>query len=237
MKTNTVMLYSGGLDSLCAAQLCKPDVKLYIACGSKYEEQEIARLPKDVTVLTGVLNLARWEREDFIIPNRNTLLVTLATMYGDEILLCAVDGDRSCDKDSVFSALAGSLLRHTWQAQHWTPMRTIHVSLPVALYTKTALLRRAIAAGLSHKDVLHSWSCYEHGAEPCGTCKPCVRKYIALVANHVQVPKTYYKRSPYEAEWLPQVLADIDSGKRWRCPAEDSEFAMVFGASVRGAMR
>jgi 7-cyano-7-deazaguanine synthase in queuosine biosynthesis len=238
MKDKTVLLFSGGLDSLCTAYLMRPQVLLYVPMGMRYEEPELERIRKflqpqmlmsglaPVTVVRDTLNLKEWERPDKIVPNRNALLVLVASMYGDNISLAAVAGDRSCDKDDTFCWAMTQLLRHTWQAQHWTPARNITVDLPVKLYTKSKLLERALFSGMPAQLALDSWSCYEAGIQPCGVCKPCVRKYVALTICKVHIPNGYYQHSPLTAPWINDALRAIRSDSGWR-KEEDADFLQV----------
>ena len=83
-----VLLYSGGLDSFCLAQIAKPDVLIYIDLESRYTKAELKHLsvPKDcedTPLVHETLSLGRFEREqDLIIPARNAFMVLLAAQYG-----------------------------------------------------------------------------------------------------------------------------------------------------------
>lgn len=236
----SVLLFSGGLDSLCAAWLCRPDVLLYVHMGIRYQDQEMAAIAKMEKWLPGdgvtttpasLLRLRTWERQsDRIVPNRNAMLVLIASMYGDVIQLASVRGDRSCDKDEEFCRCMTRLLNHTWQPQHWVPDgRVFDVTLPVKLYTKRQLLQRALHAGMPRQLVWDSWSCYEPYSQPCGWCKPCVRKYVAMrtagVGNETEYA-CYFANDPRQAPWVPAAVQQLQHGTVWR-GEEDTDFLEV----------
>lgn len=176
-----VLLYSGGLDSMCARFLWNPDVLLYINMGTKYTDAEQSRLP--TTVQTETLDLSPWERSDGIIPNRNLILCAIATNYGNHIALAATAGDRVLDKSTEFAEQASTLLSYLWQPQHWTSGKDIKIELPVKHLSKLQLVQQALQAGATPLELGSSWSCYTPvNNTECGACKPCCRKWVALAA-------------------------------------------------------
>jgi nitrogenase molybdenum-iron protein alpha/beta subunit len=104
VRGKTVLLYSGGMDSLIIDHIMRPDVLLNISMNSNYDKRERMSMEFDdrMVFLDDVLNLGQYERDDAIIPNRNAHLVLLASHYGETILLGSVSGDRSFDKDEKF---------------------------------------------------------------------------------------------------------------------------------------
>ena len=83
VRGSTVILYSGGMDSLMIDYLLKPDVLLNISMNSAYDARERESFPdKEIIYLDNVIDLGRYERDDAIIPNRNAHLVLLASHYG-----------------------------------------------------------------------------------------------------------------------------------------------------------
>jgi 7-cyano-7-deazaguanine synthase in queuosine biosynthesis len=219
----TVLLFSGGLDSVCIAHLWKPDVLLMIPQkGSSYNAQEqkcitelrAAGFFRDVQArtLVDVLNLGEWERDDLIIPNRNAHLVLLAANFGDDILLGSVHGDRSNDKDETFFALMEELLDHMHGEQHWTEERSFQVRAPAKRMTKTELVREYLRRDGDPELLFKSWSCYGGGTQHCGQCKPCFRKRIALVNNDLARPGYWYDDFRW-ADWWPEVSKQIEAGE------------------------
>jgi 7-cyano-7-deazaguanine synthase len=244
----SVLLFSGGMDSVMYAYLYKPDIILTVPMGIPYEEGEAAVRHPVIAMLraagfegewhtTGedegrdhlMFNFSGIERSDAIVPNRNAHLILAASLYGEEILLASVEGDRSLDKDPTFYRLIQQLLNHMWGEQHWTRARVFKVHAPYKHLTKTQLLRRYLKQGGPIEAVLNGWSCYQpmrQRSEPvfpsdpearwiqCGICKPCVRKAVALTNNdYGDDLKRYFAVHPKHAPWLKDIMPLARKGK------------------------
>jgi 7-cyano-7-deazaguanine synthase len=219
----TVLLYSGGLDSYLCTVLHRPDLLLYVDMGTDYGNVEASRVRippgfENRFTLTQ-LDLARWEYPNRIIPARNAHLALVAAQYGDVIWLGATAGDRTADKDDGFAARMNDLFAHLYQPQWWLPDgRTVTVELPVKKFTKRALVRAYLDSGYLPEDLTSgTFSCYTpRGAEHCGECKPCVRRWVALAACGVDPG---YDSRP----WVADMVGQVKAGKwdRGRDEADD----------------
>ena len=229
----SVLLFSGGMDSLMFDYLMNPDVLLYIPTGSKYESIETEKLSvlgnkgyidsNKLVLLPDVLNLSLFERDDAIVPNRNAHLMLIASMYGEKLILGSVQGDRSFDKDPIFYEKMTDLLNHMWKEQHWTEERIFKVSSPYKDKTKTEIVKEYLEKGGSEEALLESYSCYEpqelsfyeqlecfsQSEQTCGWCKPCFRKWISLHNNNISIPEDYYANNPWEAPWLEKLIPSV----------------------------
>ncbi len=222
-KGKTVLLFSCGMDCLCVNQIFKPDILLHINYGGKYSEQENKSLDKLIKL--GAIdknkvveyNIGNWlgkrERDDLIIPNRNIYFVSLATELGETIWLASVKGDRSFDKDEIFYNKMEELMNHVWDEQHWTEKRDFKICSPVKHLTKTELIKEFLNAGGRPEWLLASYSCYSGTEKPCGHCKACFRKSIALSNSGVKIPEDYFITNPSENEELNLLKFDIIHGK------------------------
>lgn len=212
----TVLLYSGGLDSYALAALAKPDLLLYVDTGTTYGRVEQARImtPPALThryTSTSLRDLALFERfSDMILPGRNAHLVLVAANYANTILMAATAGDAVHDKDQQFADLMNPLLAHLYSKQNWLPEgRPVRLELPAKQTTKRQLVAKYLHAG---HDPAHlatrTFSCYKPTAdgEHCAACKPCVRKWAALVVHGID--------PGYDArEGLAKYVATIREGK------------------------
>ena len=217
VRGKSVLLYSGGMDSLMIDFLLEPDVLLNISMNSNYDKRERESFPKgkEIIYLDDVLNLGQYERDDAIVPNRNAHLVLLASHYGEHIMLGSVSGDRSFDKDEKFYLRMEDLLNHMWQEQHWTEERKFKIESPFKDKTKTELVREYVEKGGSLEELLTSYSCYEGGEKHCGQCKACFRKWVSLVNNRIDNPSDYWENNPWESEFLDDIKDSVYNGK-WR---------------------
>lgn len=217
-----VLLFSGGMDSLIIEHFIKPDILLYIPSKSSYEEIETKKLyelvdggyvDKDkLVVFEDTLNLKRFERDDYIVPNRNAFYLLLASMIGETLILGSVSGDRSNDKDEIFFSKINDLMDYMWKEQHWCEERKFNVISPYKDTTKTELVRKYLDTGGSTRALLKSYSCYSGNDKPCGVCKPCFRKWISLYNNDVEIPDDYYENEPSSAEWIDGLQENLLSG-------------------------
>ena len=218
VRGKSVLLFSGGMDSLMINSLLKPDILLNVSMNSTYDDRERETFPnlisefEELIYLDRELDLARYERDDAIVPNRNAHLVLLASHYGETIWLGSVSGDRSFDKDEIFYNHMETLLNHMWQKQHWTEERRFTVSSPFKDRTKTDLVEEYLMKGGSEEELLQSYSCYEGEEKHCGHCKACFRKWVALENNGIITGVEYWQKVPWEASWLDEVLLQIFNG-------------------------
>lgn len=221
---STVLLYSGGMDSYCAAALLRPDVLLHVDTGTAYGDVEasLLRAPAGCPEVTrtALRDLGGWERPgSLILPGRNAHLVLLGAHYADRVWLGATAGDRVQDKDPEFAARISMLLGHMYGPQWWLPEgRDVRCELPVKHLTKHGLVCAYLGAG-GEAEALRTdtLSCYypdhsagiAHGlpAAHCGRCKPCVRKWIALTVCYID--------PGYDARESVRSLVDIIESGQW----------------------
>lgn len=239
----SVLLFSGGMDSLMAARLLDPDVLLYVRHGARYEPSEIFAIG---SLLAGghadgqklrmesLDGLGKFARPDEIIPMRNLFMLAMAAQFGERLYIGAMHGDRSLDKSSGFLALAASLFDYLHQEQHWCAPRTFSIEAPFLAETKTTLVARYLAAGHPPEALLASFSCYTPGetGQPCGQCKPCFRKWVALANNGIRTDG-YFAAEPVSAPWLPAVWDSVKAGT-YR-GAEDAEWVAALRTVEHGA--
>lgn len=210
-SNRTVLLYSGGIDSYCAAALTNPDVLLHVNLGGAYGDAETNALTtptgmqhKLVTINMPHLSQFELPNHGYILPARNAFLTLLAAQYGSTIYMGAIAANRGSDKDQEFANRMTSLMTWVWQQQDiWNPTaRPTALELPVQHLTKRQLVATTIAqtntTGEEIRD--HTFSCYTptNGKE-CGNCIPCGKKWAALAANNI--PPNTNGRNAYEPYW------------------------------------
>jgi 7-cyano-7-deazaguanine synthase len=209
----TVLLFSGGMDSLMLAHLLNPHVLLYVRHGARYEAAELAGLERVRRWLPGPVTFSDLPLGHLERPDAN---------HGEDIVVGAMDGDRSLDKSPEFFRMASELLTYLYGEQHWCVGREVRVRAPFKDRTKTQLVRSFVEAGGSPLALKASFSCYDPaGEQPCGQCKPCFRKWVALENNGIGTDGQW-DAPPWEAPWLraawPRVAAGSYRG------AEDADW-------------
>lgn len=223
-RGKSVLLFSGGMDCLMASHILQPDVLLYCAHGQKYEKQERrclevlqanGDLPKGSTlVIDTTLSLGAFERDDAIIPSRNLLFLTVAAYYGEQLTIGALDGDGITDKSSAFFQRVEDMMNFLYTPHHWCEGRTFTVTAPFKHLTKTELTALFLSKGGNAGSLLRSFSCYSpEGEQPCGWCKSCFRKWVALENNCIS-SNGLFARNPWDAPWLDGQLPEVLQGAR-----------------------
>lgn len=196
LRDSHAILFSGGLDSMCAAVLNPSHQLLRVGTGSKYDvvEQRQSRLivkawgGRSLLNINDVLNLGVYEQQDALVPARNALIALVAAQHATELTLAAVagDGTHATDKDQRFADMISELLAKLFGEGS--------VVLPYRKWSKLQLLKHAL--DFDHDAVLaalpHVWSCYEpvqismgrgrmkYRYDHCGQCKACIRLHGAL---------------------------------------------------------
>lgn len=219
-----VLLFSSGIDSLITSKRFPNAQKLYIDIGSKYAAKEISYIRQhyDDVIIDRRLTLADMEREDAIVPARNLFLVSIASLYGSRIILNAVNGDGSTDKDGPFSIMLSRLLSHIYSPPHFDGS-PVSVSLPMRDMSKNQWVKWYLDHGHDPAELANAISCYHPEHAHCGLCKACIRKWIALEDNGVIL--TPWNTHPSEYDWEPHLEAIRNQS--WRCVEESRAAARV----------
>lgn len=252
-----VLLFSGGLDSFLMAHLLKVDVLLNISYDGVYSNEEQARielmrekgmLPEGVQLRFADMRFLRHHErlEDLVIPMRNLYFVTEAAHYGDTIYLGAMKGDTNLlDKSPAFLEMTSRLLTYLHAPQRWCEGRIIKVEAPFIETSKEELIRMFLQADLPYslkqkEEMLRtSFSCHspvrdwaktgpEPALMPCGGCKPCLRKCIALELNGVSTQGMFAK-DPLTSD-LAQMILDGDYRTISISPAQIRAATLARGA-------
>lgn len=63
----------------------------------------------------------------------------------------------------------------------------VHIYAPYLKkkFSKKEVVAYGIAAGMTHEEFEHTWSCYEGTDEPCGICGTCRDRKLAFEANDI----------------------------------------------------
>lgn len=196
MKSNSIILLSGGLDSYVslAFALQNSNVALGIVFdyGQKVFEEEyeaaskiakLYNLKLEVIKLDFLKNLLI-ENSDWV-PNRNGLFLNIAACYADkygydEIIIGAnkEEAEKFSDNKQEFIALADSFFEYSTNAHP-------KVFAPLKNMTKVDIINKGLELGIDFSLIK---SCYnkksETGLKHCGTCASCLYLKGALEKCH-----------------------------------------------------
>jgi 7-cyano-7-deazaguanine synthase in queuosine biosynthesis len=185
-KPGAALMFSGGMDSYLAFRVFQPAVLVYCTIGHRYQERELLAVERcglaGRVVLDATLDLSSWERGDAIIPLRNLLLAAVGSRYADRVWLGSLEGEVNWDKTPDFYWTASSALSHCHRTSYWCEGRLITVESPTAGFTKSGLLREALASGVTREEVGMTVSCYDPDGF-CGRCSSCFKRAVATKLN------------------------------------------------------
>jgi len=220
-----VLLFSSGMDSYIINQLENPDVLLFIDNKSKYSEVEMDYLKSQnydkLVFVEDFIDMSSIELDNMIMPARNLYFATIASYFGEEIILGATAGDRSTDKDYKFADLTSQLLSHIYSESHWCSKGKVNVNLKYKEYSKQLLVQELVelneSKGVSVEQTVRrlvedSFSCYHPNefGEQCGRCKPDTRKYLAILgATGINIDKYYLEWTKPSDYFTPEVVEQL----------------------------
>jgi len=213
-----VVLYSGGLDSFTllnhSLDIGHEVFPIIFNYGQKHikeisyaeefcKEKSITSKVIDITeinsllegsALTGNLEVPKGHYEDesmktTVVPNRNMILISLATAYAvtvlaEEVWYGAHGGDHAiypdCRPEFVDKINEATLVAN------YSP---ISVKAPFINFSKDQILSLGIELGL---DYSKTWTCYEGKELACGECGSCTERLEAFKSNQLEDPISYH---------------------------------------------
>ena len=192
----TVLLFSGGLDSMLLEYMTNPDVLLYVDMKTSYSDVEILSLrtlPKSYKDRIKIVSLplTEYERGNKYLPYRNLLLGTIAMQYGQHIYFGFNSTDCAPDKDKVFLRRLNYLFKHLnknsiadmgWESKNFS------FSAPLVKYTKSEAIKKCLRKGMDVELIRNIRTCYDSiSVKGCGVCPVCLRKAVALLSNDISI--------------------------------------------------
>lgn len=221
MLRKTVVLFSGGMDSLIHLHWALQDksrdtVALYVDLGHKYVDTEVLQVEK-LTHALGVKMYKRYlplgdiEQTDGHISLRNLYLLELATIYGDDIVFGMLYHETSEDKNLKFVRRMQRLFNSQFSSKEFHDAdRQIRILTPFSHFTKTEILIWFLRGTLEDREALirDTVSCYSPDGR-CGRCMSCFNRWVAF--ENCGLRMEAFRFPPYE--WGMEQLA---AGKKRR---------------------
>lgn len=206
---DSVMLYSGGLDSLVTWRLLGQPKAVYFAIGHRAQEREIEMIERtrekfggDITI-DDRLNLADIEMPNGYIPYRNLFFIMMASYHSPDVVMAQI-AEWAPDKNPQFyqktSDLLGDITTGAFQEME---RKDVKVHAPFNKYTKTDLVTQYRLRGYDMQDITdYSISCYSGEGTNCGQCSACFSRYVAMENNGVSEEyQTIPDASKFSSKW------------------------------------
>lgn len=206
MKERAIILLSGGLDSVTMAAIYHKKYSLHglIFDYGQMHDKETVYAKKaamkycetfeimDIELPMGTGSklasatpdkIANWPKEisEWWVPGRNLLFLSYAAMsamaHGAKIIFIGanetdIEGFPDCRGSFIMS------IQSAINESMGLKMNTIRIRTPFVLSTKVHIISLAIRHGI---DIFNdTWSCYEGGDTPCGTCDACITRKTAI---------------------------------------------------------
>ncbi len=123
-----------------------------------------------------------------VVPNRNMILLSLATGYAlsvgaDKVFYGAHAGDHTIYPDCRPEFVEA--VNRATQICDWQP---VTIEAPFLHADKITILKEGLAMGL---DYGQTWTCYNGREQACGKCGSCVERLEAFTLNNATDPLPY----------------------------------------------
>lgn len=123
-----------------------------------------------------------------VVPNRNMVLLSLATAYAIGIGANTVAYGAHGGDHAIYPDCRSSFIEAMAEAMSLCDYRDIKLWTPYLHWYKTDILRRGIKLGV---DYSLTWTCYEGKELACGKCGSCRERLEAFKAVGVEDPIKY----------------------------------------------
>jgi len=216
-REDTVLLLSGGIDSVAAWVLLNQPSTLHFRFDTPYAFEEenrywsLMHLGDSQRQVTDALRWLQPRPGDPELPLRNHLMVNIAWSLGYTDVILAAATDWAPDKRWLWARTA-ELAGRVAMAHR----KKLRVLLPFQHWTKAKLIRTAVARHGAWW-LQYVYSCYRGSNPPCGDCHACRRAMIAFAAARV-VP-------PFETWDLPKFKS-FPALLRWANATAPKHFAL-----------
>ena len=216
-ENKAVIIYSGGMDSFTVLHKARQSgYKLHALSfnyGQKHsKELDVAAkvclqkgIPHKIIDITAINSLlgdsslttgidipeghyAEDNMKSTVVPNRNMILLSLATAYAislkaGKVFYGAHSGDHTiypdCRPEFVEAVNAVTKIAD------WQP---VEITAPYLYQSKIDILKDGLAMGL---DYSQTWTCYNGREKACGKCGACQERLEAFEINNIQDPLDY----------------------------------------------
>ncbi|AOY89336.1 7-cyano-7-deazaguanine synthase QueC [Marinobacter salinus] len=217
MTDTVVVIYSGGMDSYTLLHLARARGYKVHALSFNYGQRHVRELecasavceslaiPHKVidiramsevmagSALTGDVNVPEGHYEEdsmkaTVVPNRNMILLSLATGYAVTTGAGAVWYGAHGGDHAIYPDCRPEFVEKMDAVCRVANYEPVGIEAPFMAMTKGEILAEGLKLGL---DYLQTWTCYNGREKACGRCGSCVERLEAFAANGMTDPLAY----------------------------------------------
>ncbi|MCK5893081.1 MAG: 7-cyano-7-deazaguanine synthase QueC [Endozoicomonadaceae bacterium] len=217
MMNKVVVIYSGGMDSYTVLHnALRKDYEVYALSfdyGQRHrkeldfaksvsEQLGISHKVVDITSITPLLqgssltsNIDIPEGEysvdnmkSTVVPNRNMILLSLATGYAISLQAGAVFYGAHHDDSAVYPDCRPEFVKAVSEVTRIADWQPVEIVAPYINASKSDILKDGLTMGLDYRQ---TWTCYNGRKKACGLCGACHSRLKAFEALNLIDPQEY----------------------------------------------
>lgn len=201
--TNNVVLFSGGIDSLFTALYLLdkyPEEKLeavYFNTNSLHSALEqksaelLAKKLKLNLIIDRSLDLSVYGKQSYI-PYRNLLFAIQGLQYGSIVWVGGL-------KENAYRDASYEAFESMEKCLNVIDEAKIQLKSPFWDYTKKEAIEWFLYKNYPESLLEASWSCYSETSLPCGECRYCFRKWVALESLNIEC-RHWFEQDPSKSK-------------------------------------
>ncbi|SFL95847.1 7-cyano-7-deazaguanine synthase QueC [Marinobacter zhejiangensis] len=217
MKETVVVIYSGGMDSFTLLHKARAEGYDVHALSFNYGQRHVRELdcaravceqlgiPHRVidirslsevmagSALTGEVEVpeGHYQEENMkttVVPNRNMILLSLATGYAVTVEAQAVWFGAHGGDHAIYPDCRPEFMEKMDAVCRVANYHPVAIAAPYIRADKSEILAEGLALGL---DYSQTWTCYNGRDKACGRCGSCVERLEAFASNQLPDPLSY----------------------------------------------
>lgn len=121
------------------------------------------------------------------VPYRNGLFLSYATAVALQLNCCVVYYGAHADDSAgrAYPDCTPEFIEAQIKAIEEGTANKVTMIAPWWNMNKAGIVQYGLQIGMTHEEFEHTWSCYEGGDKPCGTCGTCIDRKKAFIENGI----------------------------------------------------